>query len=82
MLIVPSRRKFITGLVSLITAPAIVRVQNIMPVRAYYPQILTVTPRFSEMYLGMMISINDELYKITGLSTIEKLDDNTRTTSS
>jgi hypothetical protein len=33
-LIKPSRRGFITGLVSLIAAPAIVRVANIMPVRS------------------------------------------------
>jgi len=32
-MLVPTRRSFITGLVSLIAAPAIVRVENIMPVR-------------------------------------------------
>lgn len=32
-IIQPSRRGFITGLTSLIVAPAIVRVENIMPVK-------------------------------------------------
>jgi hypothetical protein len=35
MTIVASRRSFITGLVSLVAAPAIVRVASIMPVKNY-----------------------------------------------
>lgn len=32
-LIVPSRRRFITGLVASFAAPAIIRIENLMPVR-------------------------------------------------
>jgi hypothetical protein len=34
-IIKPSRRGFITGAVSLLVAPAIVRIENLMPVKAY-----------------------------------------------
>ena len=36
-----SRRKLITGLVSLVAAPAIVRVSSIMPVKAIDPEWMT-----------------------------------------
>jgi len=39
-MIEPTRRKFITGLSALIVAPAIVRVESLMPVRAV-PIIIT-----------------------------------------
>lgn len=39
-MIIP-RRGFLLGLVSLIAAPAIVRIENIMPVRAIVPSVWT-----------------------------------------
>ncbi len=39
-LAVPSRRSFITGLISLVAAPAIVRVASLMPVKQMLPELL------------------------------------------
>lgn len=36
-MILPSRRLFLTGLVSLLAAPVIVRVENIMPIKVIRP---------------------------------------------
>lgn len=54
-LIVPTRRKFITGLVSLLAAPAIVRASSLMPVVAY-PAVT-----YFEPYAGTAIFYNDWL---------------------
>jgi len=37
---VPSRRSFITGLISLVATPAIVRVASLMPVKQMLPDLL------------------------------------------
>lgn len=48
MLITPTRRTLITGLVSLVAAPAIVRISSLMPVKAYPVDVVrrTYRPRF------------------------------------
>lgn len=40
-LIIPSRRGFIGGLLGLIAAPAIVRIESIMPVHSLQPTLLS-----------------------------------------
>jgi len=55
-----ARRSFLTGLVSALTAPAIVRAASLMPVKA-----LVIPPRFGEIY-ELLSQCNDlmedELY--------------------
>lgn len=50
----PSRRGFITGLVSLIAAPAIVRVDSIMPVRAIQTTVALPAVGITELVRVMM----------------------------
>jgi len=45
---ITSRRSFVTGLTSLLVAPAIVRVESIMPVKAIKP--LTIDEMLMEVY--------------------------------
>lgn len=64
-----SRRGLITGLVGLIAAPAIVRVENLMKVKAVLPQLTEETIlnyMIQEISLGYSITrqaINENLYK-------------------
>jgi len=48
MPIIQSRRKFLTGLATLVAAPAIVKVSSLMPVRSVQPDLLM-------PYKGMVI---------------------------
>lgn len=43
------RRSFITGLVSLIAAPAIVRAGSLMPVKSMYTKVTRITLDYSDM---------------------------------
>lgn len=49
-MIIQSRRNFITGLTSLLAAPAIVRVQNIMPVKVFDYELMPIPPYGKVMY--------------------------------
>lgn len=71
-LILP-RRKFITGLVSLMAAPAIVRASSLMPVKVVIDPWInyTVMPLFPPCYIGMMININNEIMEITGINNVK-----------
>lgn len=60
-IIQPSRRGFITGLTSLIVAPAIVRVENIMPVKAIKFNGLLTIEEITREALDMFCHTSDAL---------------------
>lgn len=57
-----SRRKFITGLSALIVAPAIVRVESLMPVRSLDNLKIMTLEDYSKYILEPMIKRLDVLY--------------------
>lgn len=58
----PSRRGFITGLASLVAAPAIVRVSSLMPVKALIDPYANISMRMLTNYVPGPTSSMDVLY--------------------
>lgn len=67
-LIIPTRRGFISGIAALVAAPAIVRAQNIMPVRSI--ERLIAPPKQSHSILdGYVDEVNHTIREDGGLTT-------------
>ena len=62
-IIKPNRRGFITGLASLIVAPAIVRVESIMPVKVINEQLTY------EEVVEAAVKFSGKLFKITAVNS-------------
>jgi hypothetical protein len=64
-----SRRSLITGLISLVAAPAIVRVSSLMPVKAYVPETFDWSPYYTVYPTGSLqcdpIVFKDIMYWVT-----------------
>lgn len=58
-MILASRRKFIGGLASLIVAPAIVRIENIMPIMR--PKKLIIPEGIYEVYMHRIVMVRGEI---------------------
>jgi len=54
MIIKPTRRSFITGLTSLLVAPAIVRVENIMPVKSHALTVEEISSEAEKIFAYML----------------------------
>jgi hypothetical protein len=65
-----NRRSLITGLISLVAAPAIVRAANIMPVRSFAPPVGSLRmPYPVPLKIGDILRIgHDQLYIVTAVS--------------
>lgn len=69
---ITSRRAFVTGLISLVAAPAIIRVESLMPIKQMAPAILLPPYGLSPAMMALpdMIDLDKcvkELLRITGI---------------
>lgn len=64
-LILP-RRKFLTGLMGLVAAPAVVKASSLMPVKAMTPEVLVKQYEYQQIELGYQVTrepVGDVLYR-------------------
>jgi hypothetical protein len=60
---IPTRRGFITGLISLVAAPAIVRASSLMPVKLMEPEVIM---RFTSYGGGFSVMCEEQYHDLRG----------------
>lgn len=74
-MILQSRRSLIVGMASLLAAPAIVRVSNLMPVKVmevvpWYDDLKPQTVYYIGDYIKFMNDCNNEMFRVTGIDNV------------
>jgi hypothetical protein len=71
-MLIPSRRGFVTGLVGLVAAPAIVKASSLMPVKAWGESVVSYGFDTDELNMAMHVIVNGRTFTVDHKTLFER----------